>query len=519
MPSSRPHRGTDLLAPDASVAVVGAGVAGLAVARSLQEAGCRVVLFEKLDEIGGVWSAARAYPGIATQDDRGSYTYSDLPMPSTVAPHPAGADVRDYLQRYARAHGLESRVRFRTEVLSATPVDGDAWEVESSGPDGRVVERYDWLVAANGVFSTPNLPTWPGRDAFEAAGGRVVTPASIGDGTVLDGHRTVVVGWGKTACDLAAVAAGRGTRTDVIARTLTWKYPKRIGARGLTFHHLVLTRAGERLIGTSYRTSHGRVMLRRLPERIPRVLLGKALGRAVDQALGLSALGLRSDMEFRASTSLVTDGFFEAVEDGRITVHRGRSVVALGSDMHGPWVRLSDDTVLHSDVVLAATGYQRDVRFLSPDVVARITDADGNLLLHNTVLAAGAPHLAFIGWLQNYRSPLTAELLSIWLAALLLGRAPQPGAEWRRDAARVPLVHDRSAAAGAVSLPSMNLRDLDRLLGEAGLHLPLRTRVRQIWTPLDPSDYVGLLGRLLEDVGRVPVVPVPAARGEVVDVA
>lgn len=481
------------------VAVVGAGVSGVVTARVLAAVGFDVTVFEKADDVGGVWSATRAYPGVATQDDRQSYAFSGKLMPPHVALHPEGADVQTYLADYLYAGVSESQVRLSTRVLRADLIDGDTWQVDSVGPGGPSTEIFDWLVAANGVFSTPYVPEWPGRAEFEAAGGRVVTPGSLADGAALQGRRTVVVGWGKTACDVAVHAATRSASTAVVARTLTWKYPKQLGLAGLTFRHLVLTRSGERLIGTRYRSVTGRLLLRRIPERIPRVLLGKAIARAVDRTTGLSELGLLPDTEVRTSNSLVTDGFFEAVAEGRIRVHRERSVATLGSGPDGPYAELSDGQRLAADIVVAATGYEQGAEFLSPAVLQRGATSDGTLLLHNRVLAVDVPRLAFIGWSHTFRSPLTSEISAVWLAGVLLGQVALPTPERQRARAdRFPVSQARMSSRLGNALPPVTLKDLDRILRELGVPLPWSTRVRQLWQPIDPSDYAAALETLLQ---------------------
>lgn len=474
------------------MAIVGAGVSGIVTARMLTEAGFDVVVFEKAADVGGVWSASRAYPGIGTQDDGRSYAFSDAALPGLPDSHPPGAEVQAYLEGYARRHGLLERVRLRTRVVR-TRFDEVGWEVESDGPDGAAVERFDWLVAANGVFSTPHVPDWPGRAAFEAAGGRVVTPGQLAGGAVLHGARVVVVGWGKTACDVAAAAVPRSAGVEVVARTLVWKLPKRLGRSGLTFRHLILTRAAERLIGGSYRSPAGRLLLHRLPERVPRVLLGRAIARSVDRASGLSGLGLRPLSDIRASNSLVTEGFFEAVAEGRIRVHRDCSVQALESGSDGPRVRLTDGSALPADVVVAATGYEQRLDFL-PDEVLAVAASDGALLLHRRTLGVDVPRFALAGWAHSYRSPLTSEVAAVWLAAAMRGRVALPSVEQQRSGAdRFRLTRSTAVGARTAALPGVTMRDLDLMLADLGTPLPLRVRLRQIWRPIDPADYAAAL--------------------------
>ena len=170
-------------------AVVGAGAAGLAAAKELQDEGHKVDVFEKSHSVGGVWvldervesdalgqSATRSivhsslYESLRVNLPREAMSFSDLPfLPEYMKvrdahwvsgsgrlPHnmeqyrltcqarvqgrsqdsrrfPHHAEVRAYLEAYAEHFQLLSVVNLNTEVLSVAPVrlPGDA----STSPD------------------------------------------------------------------------------------------------------------------------------------------------------------------------------------------------------------------------------------------------------------------------------------------------------------------------------------------------------------------------------------------------
>jgi cation diffusion facilitator CzcD-associated flavoprotein CzcO len=477
------------------IAIIGAGPSGLATAAVLHGFGHEVMVFEKAPDIGGVWSATRAYPGVATQDDRVTYAFSDVPMPDDFPDHPSGAQVRGYLEQYARVKGLEDRIHLGTRVESAEPdAAGDGWVVGVVGERGPVTHHVDWLVVANGVFSTPHVPEWPGREEFEALGGRVIVPTELGSGADLDGRRVVVVGWGKTACDVAEASSRTARSTTVVARTLRWKIPKRI-AGGLTFRHLLLTRLGEHLMATP-RTSFGShvVAVLGLPARRSALWV---LRRSIARRTGLRAVGMVPSVPLPYSDSLVTDGFFEAVAASRLEVRRERSVAGLGAVDGAPGVRLSDGTWLAADVVVPATGFDQELPFFGPSVRADLQDADGVLALHRRILPLDVPRLAFAGWGHTYRSPLTAEIGAVWLAGHLAGALRvRPRSELRRTADRYHLTHRQAAAWGEPQLPCGSFLALDQLLDDLELPLPASVRLRQWLAPLAPSSYAYLVPAL-----------------------
>jgi cation diffusion facilitator CzcD-associated flavoprotein CzcO len=477
------------------IAVIGAGVSGLVAASVLRATGHDLVVFERCDDLGGVWSASRRYPAVSTQDDRVTYSFSDSPMPADYPEHPTGPLVQRYLERYASDHGLTDVLRLGTEVLSAALEDDDSgWSLRIQDAAGVTEDRFDWLVAAHGTYSSPHIPAWPGREAFEVSGGLVVPPSSVGDGSLFDGRDVVVLGWGKTACDLAVVAAGRARSTILVARELRWKYPKRMGPR-LTFRHLLLTRLGEHMIAAPSRGTAGRIAAQLT--RVPRKAAMLVMAKIVSGQLGLEELGLLPRVTFPDSNSLVTEGFYDAVREGRLRVVRDAGVEDLEASGGGTAVRLKDGARLPASVLVPATGYEQKLDFFAAATRDRLVEPGGELLLHRKVLPTTLPRLAFIGWSQSYRSPLTAEVQAFWLAGVLLGAVRPPSAAVQRDTAeRYHLTHARAAAMGQPQMPSGSFAELDVLLEDLGLPLPGRTRRRQLLHAIDPADYAYVLDAL-----------------------
>ncbi|MGL4281565.1 MAG: FAD-dependent oxidoreductase, partial [Albidovulum sp.] len=52
------------------IAIIGAGFAGLTSARHMRDFGHDVTVFEKVGDVGGVWSRSRLYPGVSTQNGK-----------------------------------------------------------------------------------------------------------------------------------------------------------------------------------------------------------------------------------------------------------------------------------------------------------------------------------------------------------------------------------------------------------------------------------------------------------------
>jgi dimethylaniline monooxygenase (N-oxide forming) len=110
------------------VAVVGAGVSGLAACKHLLERGCMPVVFEADTLLGGVW--ARTPDCTSLQSEQTMYRYSDFPWPESVTEvFPNQWQVIDYLNAYARHFGVLDCVRFGHRVVGMEYVGVDEGEV------------------------------------------------------------------------------------------------------------------------------------------------------------------------------------------------------------------------------------------------------------------------------------------------------------------------------------------------------------------------------------------------------
>jgi len=152
-------------------------------------------------------------------------------MPKDYPEWPTGAQIQTYLAGYADTFGLTPEVRLNTEVTAAFPAGDGSWTVQTRGEAGDgPPETFDRLVIANGVFCEPAMPSFPGLDEFTAAGGRVMAGTELHDAEQARGRHVLVVGYGKSACDITVPLSRVAASTDVIARQMLWKVPRRIGA-------------------------------------------------------------------------------------------------------------------------------------------------------------------------------------------------------------------------------------------------------------------------------------------------
>jgi cation diffusion facilitator CzcD-associated flavoprotein CzcO len=485
------------------IGIVGGGIAGLSTAKTLKACGFEVVLFEKEADVGGVWSASRRYPGLTTQNPRDTYAFSDFPMPKSYPEWPSGAQMQAYLEAYVDHFRLGDVVKLGAEVVSASLLpNASGWtlKVRASGVEESL--EVDWLIVCNGIFSIPAVPDFEGADAFTAASGLILHTSQFTDIARARNKHVLVVGYGKSSCDVANAVAGESASTTVIARSLIWKIPKKL-MNVLNFKHLFLTRLGEGLF--KYIEVKGFEKFLHGPGVGVRNSMLASVQGVIAGQLKLKEVGLLPDKPLetiaRSTVSLVTDGFYEKIQAGDLTIKVGAQIKSLRAGQ----ATLSTGETVPADVIVCGTGWDQKVPFLSPEILAKVTDARGVFRLYRSMIPTGVERLAFNGYNSSFFSQLNAEVSALWLAELISG-APILPPEAEREAyidtrlAWMEARTDGKHSKGTNIIP-FSVHHMDELQEEMGLRLPLPTRLKHWLMAINAKDYAPLHRRLLRRRG------------------
>lgn len=486
------------------VGIIGAGFAGLSTAKVFKAFGFDVTVMEKEADVGGVWSASRRYPGLTTQNPRTTYELSDYPMPRSYPEWPSGEQVQAYLQSYTEHFGFDHEVMLNTCVKTVQYDEAaQFWTVtvDQKRP-GESVEtkqfEFDRLIVCNGIFSIPSIPEYAGVDAFTTAGGRLCHTSEFTKVEDADGKHVVVVGYGKSSCDVANATVGRSASTTLLARSLIWKIPKKL-KNILNFKYLFLTRMGEGLF--RYIRVRGFEKFLHGPGLPVRNGMLGSVESVVAKQLRLREIGLHPEKPLetiaRSTVSLVTDGFYEKIADGSLSIRKHTEIVELRA---GEAV-LSNGDVIPADIVICGTGWKQRVPFFDNQMTSRLTDENDNFRLYRSMIPVSVPGLAFNGYNSSFFSQLSAEIGALWLIEFFSGNISMPtDSEMNRDIdQRLAWMEERTDGkhSKGTNIIPFSVHQIDEFLGDIDLRLNVFKRFSQWLMPVVGPDYRALTKRLL----------------------
>lgn len=405
------------------VAVIGAGVSGLASLKCLKEESVQAIAYESKSTIGGLWHfdphiEGPAYPTLSMNTSRQVSNFSDFPYTESDNYYPTREEVFDYLLSYAKKNTLEDSVELNVQVKSIRFTESNRWELTAHSQNGRIHERFDKVVVCTGRHLYPSVPIYPQDKPFR---GDIIHSIKYTENAPFKDRRVLLVGSGASAADLAHQISKIARQVFVSVKEGRWIIPRFIKDKPIDHQ---LTRFSQWIPPKIQLYFFQRAILEEL-RKLGIEEGGKSIG------LPMPAFNLN-----KIRLTLNTD-FLLSVKKGNIGIKPGIRT------LDGSHVEFEDGSREKIDILVSATGYKIDFPFLDYEP---IVNQNGDLNLYKYVFSPKYPSLAFIG-LVNVQGPFLPvyEMQARWMARVFSSNCDLPTGDEMQ--AQVTNRHERIANA------------------------------------------------------------------------
>ena len=347
---------------DYSVVVVGGGQGGLSLAGRLRALNIPALTIEKGPAVGNAWTSK--YDSIKQHTLR---EYNNLPFGRTWnKDDPAllpGKVVADGFMKYTEKYGID--VWLNSEITSCTRDDqANTWtlRVTTQNPSGpsqtRTVKTKHLAIATGAGVGAPFMPSIPGVENYA---GTYIHQSSFRNAKHLTNKRAIVIGTGTSAHDIAQDCLNNSMHVTMIQRNATAIYPIEwvIETQKYLWNLDMDTGLADRMGGTAP-VKVGCEIIRRNMQAAAKQL------EYVQLFEDLERCGFRVDRESgmldqiwqRYGGYYIDVGTSAHIANSDIKVKSG---VPIKSFTH-QGLLFEDGEELPADLIVAATGYERDYR-------------------------------------------------------------------------------------------------------------------------------------------------------------
>ncbi|XP_015267312.1 PREDICTED: dimethylaniline monooxygenase [N-oxide-forming] 3 isoform X2 [Gekko japonicus] len=397
------------------VAIIGAGVSGLASIKACLEEGLEPTCFERSNGIGGLWhftdsamdGRASIYASVCTNSCKEMMCFPDFPFPEDFPNYLHNTKLQEYIQMFAEHFDLLKYIKFKTLVIHVRkrldfPITGQ-WEVETETEGQVELDVFDAVMVCSGHHVYPNIPAnnYPGMEKFK---GKYFHSREYKGPEKFRGKRALVVGLGNSGSDIAVELSNVASQVYLSSRSGSWVM-SRVWENGYPWDMLIINR-----FETFLRNA--------LPTAISDWLFEKQMSRWFDHE-NFSLVPVNRTLR---KEPVFNDELPSRITCGSVVVKPGVKEFTESSAV------FQDGTVQEGlDYVIFATGYTFAYPFMDDESI--LMCRDNTVTLYKSILPPRLekPTMAVIGLVQSLGSAIpTAELQSRWATRVFKGLCKLP---------------------------------------------------------------------------------------------
>lgn len=309
------------------VCVIGAGAAGIAVAKILREHGYSFHVKERESGVGGIWDDDRAFSphhkNLHLISPNRMMSYEGDEFESDTPDFAGFRYVKNYFEGVVAKYDLARSLQFNTGVARIYKSDNQ-WHVEC---DNGTTDSYRYVVIASGLQSRPSLPQFDNDGSVE-----LIHCVDYNEPKQLLDRNLVVTGGGQSAIDITKDGVIAAKSVVHSMRQRPYWFPK-YNAKG--------------------KPSEYDYFLTPVPLWVKNIGM-KMLIKKVQDMPAFGELPVRE----RVMNAVIDQNHLEHYERKDIIVKPGITRIQQGR------VHFTNNSSVDADIVVAATGYETEFGFI-----------------------------------------------------------------------------------------------------------------------------------------------------------
>jgi len=480
------------------VGVIGAGVSGLQMARSLLAHGYEVTVFDKAPNVGGLWR--ENYHSYGVQVPKQLYEFPDFPFKTVPwGEFPTGEQTQQYICAFADHYKLMPHIRLNTPVVALKERTGQKGWVFQLGEGGS--EEFDFAVVATGLYSqVANMPAWTGT--MGDFSGTLIHSSRYLSPDIVKDKKVLVIGSAKSAVDIAIDTSKVSKEPPTLLyRSAHWCTPTWI-AGIIPFQYVFLSRLGQALVSwykgpwpagaprihtfLSYLLFPLMWLVFRVVELLFKIQRGQ---------WGVYAPKRDVVADFYGYGHVLNTTFISKWRKGELAGKLGevRRLVKGG-------VETETGETIEADVVICATGFRKTYDYLPAQTKQSLSIESDGLYLYRQIFPANVRdvNLAFCGSeCATISNIMTYGIHAEYISRVLRGAVALPSEDAMRMECEVMKAWKRSWMSETSSRASYVLLHQthyhDQLMRDMGEAPGRKWCLSEYFCPYQPSDYNGII--------------------------
>ena len=360
------------------VAIIGAGRSGIVSAKYMLQYGLTPYVFEKANEIGGLWAKdTAAWDGLYTNMSKYSTEFVGHPWPVATSIYPSKQEVQDYLLSYAERFNVNKHVFLKHQVTRTKQLENKKWlitslNLQTNETDSQV---FDFLIVSSGLQAKPRIPELKNQNKYE---GIIMHSADFRlNDTKLKGKRVIVVGSSHSGVDISAQLVGHASfvvnvfnRTYLVTSRLVKLKNSDNKYKIVPFDFLRRSNYGHKENQTGIEAKRKAFLRSVFPKQTR------------DRSVVPSALHFDLEDEKQEVLISISDTYIEKVIEGKITPKRNR-IREFVND--GVW--LESGEFEPADAIIFCTGYDFSFDYFEDSIISILKQENQLSFKYQLILA------------------------------------------------------------------------------------------------------------------------------------